>query len=267
MKRSSYRNIVAIIPARMGSTRFPGKPMAKIRGIPMIGHCYFRTRMCDELLDTFVTTCDEEIYDYIENIGGKVVMTSEKHKRATDRTAEAMLIVEKIIGKNIDIVVMVQGDEPMVTPNMITESLLPFEQDNTVNVVNLMTKIESIMEFDDPNEVKVVQNNNGYAIYFSREPIPSRRKGIKNVPMFKQTCIIPFKRDYLIKFNDMAETELERIESVDMMRIIENGEKIRMVPTKTKTYSVDTKKDLEKVENNMMKDNLFNKYKNYRLDR
>jgi 3-deoxy-manno-octulosonate cytidylyltransferase (CMP-KDO synthetase) len=251
---------IAIIPARMGSSRFPGKPMAMIHGIPMIGHCYYRTRMCLDLVETYVATCDKEIYDYISSIGGKVVMTSNSHERASDRTAEAMLKVEEEIDCKVDIVVMVQGDEPMVTPKMITEALNPFEIDATVNVVNLMAIMETIEEFQDPNEVKVVVDHNSDAIYFSREPIPSLKKGANQVTMLKQVCIIPFKRDYLLEFNGMQETELERIESVDMMRIIENCGKVKMVMTDEKSYSVDTEKDRKTVEMRMIGDQLMLEY-------
>ncbi len=251
---------IAIIPARMGSTRFSGKPLAKILGIPMIGHCYFRTRMCSELLETYVATCDQQIYDYIESIGGRVIMTSDTHERASDRTAEAMLKVEEDIGRQVDIVVMVQGDEPMVTPEMISQSLLPFSEGDGVNVVNLMAYMKTINEFEDPNEVKVVVDKNENAIYFSREPIPSRKKGSDQVPMLKQVCIIPFKRDFLLKFNETPETELERIESVDMMRIIENGGQVRMVLTDVESLSVDTEEDRQRVEMLMEGDALMQKY-------
>jgi len=252
---------IAIIPARMGSSRFPGKPMKEIHGIPMIGHCYFRTKMCNGIFDTYVATCDREIFDYIESIGGKVVMTSDLHERATDRTAEAMLKIEKIIKDTIDVVVMVQGDEPMVVPEMISESLQPLMDDNSVNVVNLMANIDSCKEFEDPNEVKVVVDNFSDAIYFSREPIPSRKKGFDRVPMLKQVCIIPFRRDYLLKFNNTPETKLEKIESVDMMRIIENGESVRMVMTHAKSFSVDTPEDLLNVEREMENDQLMKLYR------
>jgi len=252
--------IVAIIPARMGSSRFPGKPMALIHDIPMIGHCYLRTSLCEDLLDTYVATCDQEIFDYIESIGGKAIMTSDSHERASDRTAEAMIKIENNIGEKVDIVVMVQGDEPMVTPAMISESLVPFSNDSSINVVNLMAKMETVTEFEDPNEVKVVVDKNSDAIYFSREPIPSRKKGYDKVNMLKQVCIIPFKRSYLLKFNETPETELEQIESVDMMRIIEIGEKVRMVMTDGFSFSVDTEEDRVNVERKMDGDKLMRKY-------
>ena len=252
---------IAIIPARMNSSRFPGKPMAKIHGIPMIGHCFYRVKMCIDIKEVYVATCDDEIFNYIESIGGNAIMTSNTHERASDRTAEAMIKIEKVTGEVTDIVVMVQGDEPMITPEMISDALGPFENNDSIKVVNLMSNMKSIEEFEDPNEVKVVVDNESNAVYFSREPIPSRKKGYSSVPMLKQVCVIPFKRDYLLKFNEMDETELERIESVDMMRIIENGEKVHMVLNNTSTYSVDTEEDKANVEGLMSGDSLLTKYK------
>ena len=215
--------------------------------------------MCADLSGTYVATCDQEIRDYVESIGGEAIMTSATHERASDRAAEAMLEIEKRIGSKIDIVVMVQGDEPMVTPVMISQALAPF-QDVNVNVVNLMSRISTVSEFEDPNEIKVVVDKRDNAIYFSREPIPTRKKGITDVPMLKQVCIIPFRRDYLIKFNSMGETQLERIESVDMMRIVENGDQVKMVMTDAESYSVDTPDELKSVEKKMKNDKLMASY-------
>ena len=255
------KEIVAIIPARMGSTRFPGKPMAEIHGLPMVGHVYFRTKMCSLLGETYVATCDQEIYDYISSVGGKAIMTSDSHERCSDRTAEAMLKVESATGRKVDIVVMVQGDEPMVTPEMIEAAIHPLLEDPSIRVVNLMARMTTVEEFEDPNEVKVVVDLNNRALYFSREPIPSRRKGVKDVPMLKQVCIIPFRRDYLLEFNSLPETPLERIESVDMMRVIEHGEHVHMVITEVATLSVDTPEDLERVADLMKEDALVNECK------
>jgi 3-deoxy-manno-octulosonate cytidylyltransferase (CMP-KDO synthetase) len=256
----SNPNTIAIIPARMGSSRFPGKPMAEIHGIPMIGHVYFRTKMCPLLYETYVATCDQEISDYIISIGGKAVMTADTHERCSDRTAEAMLKIESEIGRKVDIVVMVQGDEPMVTPEMIEYSIVPMLKDSSIQVVNLMARIKSVEEFEDPNEVKVVTDLQSNALYFSREPIPSRKKDKKDVPMMKQVCIIPFKREFLLKFNALNSTPLEIIESVDMMRVIEHGYKVKMVFSDTETYSVDTSEDLAKVEKLIKKDSLIRRY-------
>ena len=225
-------NIIGMIPARMASTRFPNKPMALILGMPMIGHVYFRCKMCRLLNDVFVATCDKEIYDYIESIGGKAVMTADTHERASDRCAEAMLKVEEHFKKTIEILAMIQGDEPMVYPEMIEEALQPMISDSNILITNLLGEMSSKEEFEDPNQVKVVVDLSGNALYFSREPIPSRKKYSGQVPMFKQVPIIPFRRDFLAEYNRMGQTPLEIIESVDMMRIVENGLKIRMVKTK-----------------------------------
>ncbi len=255
-------NIISIIPARMGSSRFPGKPLAKINGIPMVGHVYFRTRMCPELSQTYVATCDREIYDYVKSIGGKAVMTADTHERCTDRTAEAMLKIEAETGNRVDIVVMVQGDEPMVQPKMISDSIKPMLDDSSVELVNLMSGLKTREEHDDPKEVKVVVDRENNALYFSREPIPSWKKSATDVPMYKQVCIIPFKRDFLIRFNEMEPTPLEIVESVDMLRVLEHGFRVKMAHSEFESYSVDTKEELEIVEKLMIDDPLINKYHN-----
>jgi 3-deoxy-manno-octulosonate cytidylyltransferase (CMP-KDO synthetase) len=252
-------NAIAIIPARMDSSRFPGKPMAKICDIPMVGHCYLRTSMCGDLSGTYVATCDQEISNYIESIGGSAIMTSRVHERASDRAAEAMQKIEERTGEKADVIVMVQGDEPMVTPEMISLALEPFKDDQ-VNIVNLMAPISTVNEFNDPNEVKVVVDKQNKAMYFSREPIPSKKKGVADGPMLKQVCVIPFRRNYLIKFNEMEETILERVESVDMLRIMENGDSVQMVMTDEETYSVDTKEELDAVAGKMKGDKLLTMY-------
>lgn len=253
-------NIIAIIPARMGSSRFPGKPLADIHGLPMVGHVTIRTAMSKSLCATYIATCDQVIMDWAARAGLEAVMTSDTHTRCTDRTAEAMLKIERATGKKADIVVMVQGDEPMVTPGMIDAALAPMLKDPSIQVVNLMADMDSVEEFEDPNEVKVVTDLYDNALYFSREPVPSRKKGVTVVPMRKQVCIIPFRRDYLLHFNSLKETPLEIIESVDMMRILENGDKVRMVPISERTLSVDTQADLEKTREAMKNDTLRLQY-------
>ena len=249
-------NIVAIIPARMGSSRYPGKPLAKIHGVPMVGHVALRTAMSKTLSGTYIATCDQEIMDYAASINIPGIMTADTHTRCTDRTAEALLKIEAMTGKRVDIVVMVQGDEPMLTPDMIDAALKPMLNDPSVNVVNLMADIKTLAAFEDPNEVKVVVDKDNNALYFSREPVPSRKKGVTDVPMRKQVCIIPFRRDYLLHFNALPEMPLEIIESVDMMRILEQGDKVRMVPVDIETCSVDTPEDLVHVEALMQGDKL-----------
>jgi len=252
--------IIGIIPARMASSRFPGKPLAKIRGIPMVGHVYLRSKMAKVLDDVYVATCDEEIKEYTESIGGKAIMTSDKHERASDRAAEALLKIEKEIGQRVDIVVMIQGDEPMVVPEMLDLAVQPMLGDERVLVVNLMAPIRMPKEYEDPNEVKVVVDNDNHALYFSREPIPSSKKGATEIPMLKQVCIIPFRRDFLFRFSQLEPTPLEKIESVDMLRAIEHGYKVKMVLASFETYSVDTPEDLRFVEERMKNDPLVMKY-------
>lgn len=254
-------NIISIIPARMGSSRFPGKPMADILGMPMVGHVYKRVKKCKTLSGVYVATCDKEIYDYIESIGGKAVMTSDSHERCSDRCAEAMLKIEKDENKKIDIMVMVQGDEPLTFPQMIDEAVKPMIADKSIVVTNLVADLKTEEEFNNPNEVKVVMDKDNNALYFSREPIPSRKKYTLDVPMKKQVCVIPFTRDFLLQYNQMQPTPLEIIESVDMMRVLENGMKIKMIPTKYITKAVDIKKDLEIVCGMMKKDELYEGYK------
>lgn len=245
-------NILALIPARMGSSRFPGKPMAPILGKPMIGHVYERVAKSPILSTVAVATCDQEIFDYIESIGGVAVMTADTYERASDRCAEALLKLEKVNNTRYDIVVMVQGDEPMTHPDMIAEAVQPMLDDPSIQVTNLLGQIKDVAEFEDRNCIKVVCDLNGNAMYFSREPIPTRCK-VDSIPMGKQVCIIPFRRDYLLEYTRLAPTPLEIAESVDMMRILEHGMKVHMVPTKHNSQAVDTLEDLKKVEQ-LMKD-------------
>ena len=255
-------NIIGIIPARLASSRLPNKPMAKILGMPMIGHVLLRSKMATILSEVYVATCDEEIMEYVKSIGGKAVLTSNAHERASDRTAEALLKIEQETRKKVDIVVMIQGDEPMLTPGMIESAVKPLFDSEAVEITNLMSEIMTQEEHEDPAEVKVVVDLMNNALYFSREPIPSRKKGISDVRMLKQVCIIPFRRNFLLKYNSMSQTPLEIIESVDMNRILENGIKIKMVMVPQEIYSVDTIEDLEKVNVKMKQDKLSVNYLN-----
>lgn len=238
---------IGIIPARLAASRFPGKPLAHILGMPMVGHCYHRTRLAPGLSGAFVATCDPEIADYVRSIGGEAVMTSASHTRATTRTAEAMERIEAATGERADIVVMVQGDEPLILPETIGETLRHF-RDPSVEIVNIMSRLRSLEAFVDRNNVKVVIDQNSNALYFSREPIPSPWKGWEQLPRYMQTGIIAFRRDVLVRFNAMSETPLEQFESVDMNRVLETGGKIRMVLTEASTIGVDTPEELAEAE-------------------
>ena len=174
-------------------------------------------------------------------------MIGHVYERASDRAAEALIYLERKYNIQYDIIVMVQGDEPMTEPDMIEEAVKPMLDNSLINVVNLCADIKDDSEFKDKNCIKVVLDKDYNALYFSREPIPYKEKRNK-VPMKKQVCIIPFQRDFLFKYQNMSPTPLEIAESIDMMRVLENGYKVRMVPTAYETHAVDTKEDLEKVE-------------------
>ena len=247
---------VAIIPARMGSSRFPGKPLAPILGRPMIEHVYRRTNLCQALDDVIVATCDTEILEAVEAFGGKAIMTSPAHERASDRVAEAAA------DQDCDVIVMVQGDEPMTYPEMIAQSLEPFMSgDGEVACVNLMATIDNQKEFEDPNTIKVVMDQDGFALYMSREPIPTLHlQDFDQISAFKQVCIIPFTANALQEFIQLDPTPLEVAESIDMMRFIEHGRRVKMIETTFSTHAVDNPADLKLVEDLLRKDPLTQIY-------
>jgi 3-deoxy-manno-octulosonate cytidylyltransferase (CMP-KDO synthetase) len=256
MRNAKNSKIIAMIPARMGSSRFPGKPLASILGRSMIEHVYRRTAMCNVLDDVWVATCDQEIMDAVTAFGGKAVMTSASHERASDRIAEAMQ------RSDADMVVMVQGDEPMTYPQMIEASLKPFfSDDKEILCVNLVARIDTEEEFESPNTIKVVMGQDNIAVYMSREPIPTRhRLPFGRIPAYKQVCIIPFTRDGLDLFTRLSPTPLEETESIDMLRFIEHGYRVKMVETTLSTHAVDTADDLKFVEKLMAGDPLTRTY-------
>jgi 3-deoxy-manno-octulosonate cytidylyltransferase (CMP-KDO synthetase) len=255
------RKVVGIIPARMAATRFPNKPMQLIEGMPMIGHCYFRSKMCELLDDVYVATCDKEIYDYVISIGGNVVMTSNMHERPTERTAEALLnIAKESKEKKFDIIVMIQGDEPLIDPKMINEVIEPVLFDCN-EVSNLMSLIKNSDDVINPNHVKVVTSVSGKALYMSREPIPSSVKYNQKVDYYKQIGMMAFTKDALMKFIQLPSTRLEIIESIDMNRFIQNQIEIQMKITNYEPIAVDTREDLEKVQIKMKIDLLYPLYK------
>lgn len=235
----------------MGSSRFPGKPLAPICGRPMIEHVWRRACLCPKLDIVAVATCDREIYDLIRSRGGLAIMTSDSHERCTDRTREAA------DGLRADIVVNLQGDEPFVTPAMIEAALNPLLSDSSLVCTNLMARITDRETFEDPNEVKVVFDQQMNALYMSREPIPSLKKGGAFDHAWKQVCVIPFRSDFLKVFSELPPTPLEVRESVDMMRAIEHGFKVRMVPCEAPGISVDTEEDRREAERLMADDPLF----------
>ena len=180
--------VVGIIPARMGSSRFPGKPLALIRGKTMIEHVYKRSALCPALDAVVVATPDEEIANAVRGFGGESVMTSPDHQRATDRVAEAAQTTGG------DIVLVIQGDEPLVHPDMIEAAVKPVAEDSDIFCSNLVERIRTREEFENPNTIKVTMDHQGNALYFSREPIPNQNYlGFDKLVAYRQVCIIPFR--------------------------------------------------------------------------
>lgn len=209
----------------------------------MIEHVYRRCRMNESLAGVYIATCDREIAAATEAFGGNAVMTSTSHQRASDRVAEAATKIDA------DVIVMVQGDEPMIHPEMIDLAVAPMRADSGVGCTNLAAPIRSAEEYNDPNTIKVVIARNGNALYFSRRPIPwNGSASFDQFPMFKQVCVIPFRRDFLTRYAALEPTPLEIAESVDMLRILEHGFSLRMAFTNHVTHAVDTPADLARVE-------------------
>lgn len=246
--------VAAVIPARMASSRYPGKPLADIRGMTMIEHVYRRTVMSEAVDETYVATPDEEIREETQRFGGEAIMTGS-HTRATDRVAEAAEHLDA------DVVIVMQGDEPLIYPDMIDDAVEPFETDAEVECVNLAKPIETEEALRDRNNVKVVVDGDWNALYFSREPIPNLHAAtFEEATAYKQVCVIPFRREALSEFAQMEETPLEQVESIDMLRRLENGRDVRLVETHRTNYSVDTPEDHELVNEIMADDRLFAEY-------
>ncbi|HLB41795.1 MAG TPA: 3-deoxy-manno-octulosonate cytidylyltransferase [Gammaproteobacteria bacterium] len=253
---------IVIIPARMAATRFPGKPLAKIAGLSMIGHCFLRAKMASLVKQVFVATCDDEIAEEVKRLKGQVIMTSSKHERASDRTAEALSQLKSSGNQDIDVVVMLQGDEPLINPNCIDKLIQHHEQYPHVSVFNLTQFIDNDDDFYNVNTVKLLTNLQSDVLVFSREAIPSPRlKGLLGFKPRKQLGVISFKSDALLDFYQLSPAPLEKIESIDMMRLLEYGRSIKEVLTDSFMQSVDTVEDAKKVEFYMKADPWYQQYK------
>jgi len=235
---SQPSHIVAVIPARYESTRFPGKPLADIAGRPMIEHVYRRTADARGVDAVVVATDDERIARAIERFGGVVRMTGSNHRTGTDRIAEVVRDLP------CDIVVNVQGDLPIIEPEMIAEVIAPLLADPTLVMSTLRQPISDPAEFTNPNVVKVVVDPRDNALYFSRAPIPYQRE---SGTAFKHIGLYGYRRDFLLTFTALKQTPLERAESLEQLRALEHGFRIRAVETRFESLEVDTPEDLERV--------------------
>lgn len=243
--------VIGIIPGRMRASRFPGKPLVPILKISVLGHVYKRARLSELLHAIYIATPDQEIAEEAKSLGASVVMTSPLHERCTDRIAEAALNLDA------EIIVNIQGDEPLIHPEMIDLAVRPLLTDSKILCTNLVAPIYSKEEFQDPNQIKCVLNHKNQILYFSRIPIPFHRNKVSGPLSYKQVCIMAMKREILIEFSRLPQTPLEKQESVDMLRFLENGIPIQAVLSQYSTHAVDVPKDVSLVESLMVEDSIY----------
>lgn len=234
---------LCVIPARYASTRLPGKPLADICGKPMIVRVYERAVQAKRLDDVVVATDDQRVKTAVESHGGKAVMTRVDHSTGTDRLTE---VVTAAPYDGYDLIINVQGDEPLIEPELIDSLAREFEQDEELMMATVKTAITEEAEQKNPNNVKVVTDKNGYALYFSRSLLPYPRYQ-KGVPVYKHIGIYAYRRDFLLKYAAMEPTALEETEALEQLRALENGYKIKVIETHHRFVGVDTPEDLAKV--------------------
>ncbi len=232
--------VVAIVPARYESTRLPGKPLAQIDGKPMIQHVYERTRAVDLVERVLVATDDARIADVVRGFGGDVVMTSSAHQSGTDRIAEAATDLDA------EIVVNVQGDLPFLDGDTLGAAIALLREDAMLPMATVKTPISDAREVANPNVVKVVTDRDGYALYFSRSPLPYWRTPAGGVLAYKHIGLYAYRRDFLLTFARLEPTPLERAEMLEQLRALEWGFRIRVAETRTASVEVDTPEDLER---------------------
>lgn len=237
---------IAIIPARYASTRFPGKPLAVLGGKPVIQRVY--EQACDVLEEAYVATDDERIFKAVEAFGGKAVMTSTNHKSGTDRIEEA---AEKI-GTDADVIINVQGDEPFIQRSQL-ETVKHLFDDPQTQIATLGKPFESIEAVENPNSPKIVTDMKGYAMYFSRSVIPyirgkERKQWLESFPFLKHIGLYAYRRDVLKEITTLPQSPLELAESLEQLRWLQNGYRIKVGITDVETVGIDTPEDLERAE-------------------
>ena len=247
---------IAVIPARWDSSRFPGKPLEKIRGRPMIEWVVEQAQQARRIAEVIVATDDDRIRQAVISFGGRAVMTSRHHSSGTDRVAEAS------VSLNCNVVVNVQGDEPLIPPENIDRVVEPFLSEPRLNVATLKIRLQSERDLCDPNVTKVVTDEKGFALYFSRAPIPFDRdrwgnlwsgrglnkEALKAVPVYKHLGIYGYSRSFLMEFHRIPRSYLEDLERLEQLRILSNGIAIRVLEVEKDSIGVDCPEDLKKVE-------------------
>ena len=237
--------IFAFIPSRYGSTRFPGKPLAIIAGKPMIQHACDCAHKCPDISEVYIVTDDERIFNCVEGFGGKAVMTKRNHQSGTDRIAEAVEILDL---DDEDIIVNIQGDQPFFKPSLISEMVKPLKDDKDIPMSTLKYRITDPAEINNSNIVKVVTDNNDFALYFSRWPVPFYREKTSAQDYFKHLGFYAYRKRFILEFNRLPGGRLENAEKLEQLRAIENGYRIKVVETAYDSIEVDAPEDIRKVE-------------------
>lgn len=241
-----------IIPSRYGSTRFDGKPLMPIAGKPMIQHVYERCVKADIADDVIVATDNKRIADEVRRFGGRAVLTSVENRSGTDRAAEA---AAKIGLRDDDIIVNIQGDQPLVDPECINEVVEPFFTESRVDMSTLAFAITRKEEITSPKDVKVVFDDNGFALYFSRSPIPYDRDGGRVFDTYKHLGVYAYTFRFLEAFRNLPEGRLESIEKLEQLRALEHGHRIKVVMTTHDSPEVDLPEDVERIEGMLTRHN------------
>ncbi|MDO8682152.1 MAG: 3-deoxy-manno-octulosonate cytidylyltransferase [Armatimonadota bacterium] len=239
----SLPNITAIIPARMASTRLPGKPLLDLCGKPIIQWVYERAIAANCFDMILVAAPDKEIIDAVEGFGGRAVLTSPNHRSGADRLAEVCGKMD--VG---DIIINIQGDEPLIDSQAVAELAASLAQDGAIQMGSLMRPLGESDNPDDPNLVKVVVDCDSFALYFSRSRIPYVRDVGTMSRVYGHIGVYAYRKDFLLKYASMAPTMLEKAESLEQLRAVENGYRIKMIETETKPIGVDTQEDFERVQ-------------------
>lgn len=232
---------IGIIPARYGATRFEGKLLADLCGKPVIQHTWENARKAKSIEDLIIATDDKRIYDCARGFGAKVIYTSKAHRSGSDRLTE--------VAGSIDtkVVVNIQADEPLVHPTMINDVVTPILKSKSIHIATLCHRINTEQEFLSPHAVKVVMDRKGFALYFSRGPIPYGADGGKPLTgCYKHIGIYAYTKDFLFTFKSLPQSDLEKIEKLEQLRVIENGYRIKVIETKFETIGIDTREDLER---------------------
>lgn len=243
------KKTIVVVPARMASSRYPGKPLARILDLPMIEHVRRRALLAQEIDEVVVATCDREIAEVVEKAGGKAIMTADIHERSTERVAEAMQSLEG------DVVVVAQGDEPLLLPKDLELVAAPFREHEDVVSVSLLSPLEGRADFSNPNIVKAVCDLQGHIMLYSRAPIPYFQKQ-GACPVYRETGIRAFRADFLQTYVRLPETPFEKVEAVDMMRLREHGYQVLGVVTDGVTLGVDHPEEVARIERELRQDPL-----------